>query len=38
MRARVKCDLYYIDNWSLSFDLYIIFKTLFSVRAYRNAR
>ncbi len=38
MRARVKCDLYYIDNWSLSFDLYIILKTLFSVRAYRNAR
>jgi Undecaprenyl-phosphate glucose phosphotransferase len=38
MRARVKCDLYYIDNWSLSFDAYIIFKTLFSLRAYRNAR
>ena len=38
MRARVKCDLYYIDNWSLSFDLYIILKTLFSLRAYRNAR
>jgi Undecaprenyl-phosphate glucose phosphotransferase len=37
MRARVKCDLYYIDNWSLSFDVYIIFKTLFSLRAYRNA-
>lgn len=38
MRARVKCDLYYIDNWSLSFDFYIILKTVFSVRAYRNAR
>ena len=35
--ARVKCDLYYIDNWSLTFDIYIIVKTLFSARAYRNA-
>ena len=37
MRARVKCDLYYIDNWSLPLDAYIILRTIFSMRAYRNA-
>jgi lipopolysaccharide/colanic/teichoic acid biosynthesis glycosyltransferase len=25
---RVKYDLYYIENWSLSFDFYIILKTI----------
>lgn len=38
MRARVKCDLYYIDNWSAWFDIYIILRTVFSASAYRNAR
>jgi Undecaprenyl-phosphate glucose phosphotransferase len=29
MEQRVRYDLYYIDNWSLLFDLRIIFRTLF---------
>ena len=37
MQARVEYDLYYLDNWSLSFDLIIIFMTVFSKRSYRNA-
>jgi Undecaprenyl-phosphate glucose phosphotransferase len=37
IRQRVEHDLFYIDNWSLAFDLWIIFLTVFSKRAYRNA-
>lgn len=37
MRARVEHDLYYIDNWSIGLDLYIIAMTVLSPRAYRNA-
>ncbi len=37
MRQRVAYDLYYIDNWSLWFDLTIIVRTLLSPHAYRNA-
>jgi len=37
MRGRVEHDLYYIDNWSVSLDLYILFATLTSQRAFRNA-
>lgn len=37
MRARLACDLYYIDNWSLAFDLYIVVLTLISPKAFRNA-
>jgi Undecaprenyl-phosphate glucose phosphotransferase len=37
MRHRVKCDLYYIDNWSLLFDLKIVVMTLFSKSSYLNA-
>ena len=29
MQQRVRYDLYYIENWSLLFDLRIIFRTLF---------
>jgi Undecaprenyl-phosphate glucose phosphotransferase len=37
MRRRVEFDLFYIDNWSLAFDLRILGLTLFSPKAYRNA-
>jgi Undecaprenyl-phosphate glucose phosphotransferase len=37
MRARVRYDLYYIEHWSLIFDIWIIMLTVFSARAYRNA-
>ena len=37
MRRRVDYDLYYIDNWSLLFDLKILLYTIFSRHAYRNA-
>jgi Undecaprenyl-phosphate glucose phosphotransferase len=37
MQARVAHDLYYIENWSLGFDLYILFLTVFSPRAYTNS-
>lgn len=38
MRHRVDHDLYYIDNCSLGFDLYILLLTLVSPKAGRNAR
>jgi len=37
MRRRVEFDLYYIDNWSLGFDFQILWRTLLSPKAYRNA-
>jgi len=37
MRQRVEHDLYYIDNWSFWLDLKILFMTVFSHKAYRNA-
>jgi Undecaprenyl-phosphate glucose phosphotransferase len=37
MEARVAHDLHYIDNWSMSLDLYIIAMTVVSPQAYRNA-
>lgn len=37
MRARVDHDLYYIDNWSVVLDLYIIVLTITSPRAFANA-
>lgn len=38
MRRRVEHDLYYIDNWSMLLDFRILFRTVFSAKAYRNAR
>lgn len=38
MRQRVEHDLYYIDNWSIALDAYILFMTVFSAKAFRNAR
>ncbi len=37
IRARIEHDLYYIDNCSLLFDIWIIVLTVFSKKAYRNA-
>ena len=34
---RVKCDLWYIDNWSLRLDLLIIMRTIVEVMRGRNA-
>jgi Undecaprenyl-phosphate glucose phosphotransferase len=38
MMGRVSHDLYYIDNWSIWLDVMIILQTVFSSKAYRNAR
>jgi Undecaprenyl-phosphate glucose phosphotransferase len=37
MAKRVEHDLYYIDHWSMWFDIRILLLTLFSRKAYRNA-
>jgi Undecaprenyl-phosphate glucose phosphotransferase len=37
IRLRVEHDLYYIDHWSVLLDIWIIFMTVFSRKAYRNA-
>lgn len=37
MEQRVEHDLYYIDNWSLLWDLQIVFLTVFGKRARANA-
>lgn len=37
MASRVEHDLYYIDNWSLGFDVYIVLLTVFSSKASENA-
>lgn len=37
MRRRVEYDLYYIENWSFTFDLRIILLTIFRGFAHRNA-
>jgi hypothetical protein len=37
IRRRIACDLQYIDNWSLTLDIRILFLTVFSRKAYRNA-
>jgi Undecaprenyl-phosphate glucose phosphotransferase len=37
MRKRIEHDLYYIDNWSLWLDIWIICATILSPKAYKNA-
>jgi Undecaprenyl-phosphate glucose phosphotransferase len=37
IQRRVEHDLYYIENWSLFFDLYILFKTPFALLKTENA-
>lgn len=37
MRDRVEHDLYYIDNWSIALDLYVMVATVLSRKAFKNA-
>ncbi len=37
IQQRVACDLYYIENWSVLFDLYILAKTPFALMKTENA-
>ncbi len=37
MQKRIECDLYYIEHWSLAFDLKIIFLTVFRGFVHKNA-
>ena len=37
LRHRVEHDLFYIENWSLGFDLYILFRTVLTVASQKNA-
>ena len=37
IQSRFEHDLYYIDNWSLLFDIRILVMTVISRKAYRNA-
>jgi exopolysaccharide biosynthesis polyprenyl glycosylphosphotransferase len=37
IRRRVEHDLYYIENWSLTFDLLILGRTIFAVLSRANA-
>lgn len=37
IRKRIECDLYYIENWSLIFDIKILFRTIFKGFINKNA-
>ena len=37
LQGRILCDLYYIDNWSIWLDIKILFSTIFSKAAHKNA-
>jgi len=37
MRRRIEYDLYYVDHWSIFFDIKILLMTILSKKAYMNA-
>ena len=37
IRKRIDCDMYYIENWSLHFDIMILFRTVFKGFVNKNA-
>lgn len=37
IRKRIECDLYYIENWSVGFDIKILFLTIFKGFINKNA-
>ena len=37
IRKRIDCDLYYIENWSIGFDIKILFLTIFNGFINKNA-
>lgn len=37
IEKRIECDIYYIENWSFSFDIKIIFLTIFKGFVNKNA-
>lgn len=37
IEGRTRCDLHYIEHWSVELDIWILALTLFSRRAYQNA-
>ncbi|WP_399678100.1 undecaprenyl-phosphate glucose phosphotransferase [Xenophilus sp.] len=37
LAKRIECDIFYIQHWSLGFDLWIIFLTLFKGFVHKNA-
>ncbi|MBE5938720.1 MAG: undecaprenyl-phosphate glucose phosphotransferase [Lachnospiraceae bacterium] len=37
IKLRIECDIYYIENWTLSFDIKILFLTLFKGFINKNA-
>jgi len=37
IEERIKCDIYYIEHWSLWFDIKILFLTLFKGFVNKNA-
>jgi Undecaprenyl-phosphate glucose phosphotransferase len=37
IHKRVECDIYYIENWSLLFDIYIMLRTPFALLDTKNA-
>jgi Undecaprenyl-phosphate glucose phosphotransferase len=37
IQKRVECDLYYIENWSIFFDMYVLLRTPLSLITTKNA-